>query len=61
MKKLRITLTKSVIGQHYNIKRTAQALGLTRTNAVIEQLDTPTIRGMVFKVKHLVTVEEVEA
>ncbi len=57
---LRITLTKSPIGYSERQKRTVRALGLRRMNQTVEQADTPVIRGMVAKVQHLVTVEEVE-
>ena len=60
-KVLRITLTKSPIGYSVRQKRTVRALGLRRMHQTVEQSDTPVIRGMVGKVKHLVTVEEVEA
>jgi large subunit ribosomal protein L30 len=59
-KLLRVTLTKSPIGQSYKQKRTVQALGLRRMHQAVEQRDTPTIRGMIAKVEHLVTVEEIE-
>jgi large subunit ribosomal protein L30 len=57
---LRITLTKSPIGYSYRQKRTVQALGLRRMHQTVEQKDTPVVRGMIAKVKHLVTVEEVD-
>jgi len=56
---LRITLVRSPIGYSFMQKRTVRALGLRRMHQVVEQQDTPVIRGMVFKVKHLVAVEEV--
>jgi large subunit ribosomal protein L30 len=59
-KSLRITLTKSPIGYSERQKRTVRALGLRRMNQAVEQADTAVIRGMVAKVRHLVTVEEVE-
>jgi large subunit ribosomal protein L30 len=58
-KKLRITQIKSGIGFPKDQKATVRALGLKRMNHTVEQSDTPVIRGMVFKVKHLVRVEEV--
>jgi large subunit ribosomal protein L30 len=58
-KKLRITQVKSGIGFPKDQKATVRALGLKRMNDTVEQADTPVIRGMVFKVKHLVRVEEV--
>lgn len=56
---LRITLVRSPIGCSFMQKRTVRALGLRRMHQVVEQQDTPVIQGMVFKVKHLVAVEEV--
>jgi large subunit ribosomal protein L30 len=60
MKTLRITLTKSPIGYSRRQKRTIRALGLRRMHQTVEKKDSPTIRGMVEKVGHLVDVEEVE-
>ena len=59
MARLRITWKKSAIGYHRDQKATIRALGLRRLNHSVEHDDTPAIRGMAFKVKHLVTVEEV--
>jgi large subunit ribosomal protein L30 len=56
--RLRITLTKSPIGHRREQKRTVRALGLRRMHQTVELGDTPTIRGMVNKVSHLVSVEE---
>jgi len=56
--KLRITLVRSPIGYAEDQKRTVRALGLRRMHQTVEQKDTPVIRGMVSKVKHLVKVEE---
>lgn len=58
-KMLRITQVKSAIGFPKDQKATVRALGLKRMNDTVEQADTPVIRGMVFKVKHLVRVDEV--
>ena len=60
MSPLRITQTKSVIGTKENHKRTVRALGLKRIRDFRVHEDTPQIRGMVHKVRHLVEVEEVE-
>jgi large subunit ribosomal protein L30 len=57
-KKLRITQVRSAIGLPSDQRRTVRALGIKRMNDTVEQADTPTIRGMIFKVKHLVKVEE---
>lgn len=59
MGKLRITYKKSAIGYSYMQKDTIRSLGLKKLNSVTFHDDTPSIRGMVFKVRHLVTVEEV--
>ena len=60
MTKLRITWTKSAIGYAERQKATIRALGLKRLRHSVEHADTPSIRGMAHKVRHLVTVEEVE-
>lgn len=57
-KKLRITLVRSVIGYSKTHKATAQALGLRRLNQTVEQLDTPSLRGMLAKINHLIRIEE---
>jgi len=59
-KVLRITLVKSPIGYSERQKRTVWALGLRRMNQTVEQVESPVIRGMIARVQHLVTVEEVE-
>jgi large subunit ribosomal protein L30 len=59
-KLLRVTLTKSPIGYSAKQKQTVQALGLRKMNQSVEQKDTPVIRGMIAKVEHLVTVEEIK-
>jgi large subunit ribosomal protein L30 len=60
MGKLRVTYVKSAIGYNQDQKRTLQALGLKKLHHSVELPDTPSIRGMVFKVEHLVSLEEVE-
>lgn len=59
-RKLRIIYSKSSIGYNKKQQGTIRALGLKKLNQVVEHEDTPVIRGMVDKVSHLVTVEEVE-
>ena len=59
MATLKITLVKSTIGALADQKATIKALGLHKTNSVVEQPDNACTRGMLFKVKHLVKVEEV--
>ena len=57
-KRLKITQIKSGIGFPVDQKRTVRALGLKRMHDTVEQADSPAVRGMIFKVKHLVKVEE---
>jgi large subunit ribosomal protein L30 len=58
--KLRITLSKSPIGYPVRQKRTVRALGLRRMHQTVELGNSPTVRGMIEKVRHLVTVEEID-
>jgi len=58
MKKIRITQVKSGIDRSERQKQTLIALGLRKMNATKEVEATPQILGMVFKVSHLVKVEE---
>jgi large subunit ribosomal protein L30 len=55
--KLSIRLVKSGIGYNEDQKRTLKALGLRRLNQTVVKSDTASIRGMINKVRHLVTVE----
>lgn len=57
---LRIKLVKSAIGNTKRNRAIVQALGLRRTQQIVEHDDVPAIRGMVHKVKHLLLVETVE-
>jgi len=54
---LKITQTKSITDQTVRQKRTIEALGLGRPNYSVVKKDTPQIRGMIEKVKHLVKIE----
>ena len=58
-KKIRVTLVKSAIGFSKDQKRTVTALGLNKLNSTNELPDNQAVRGMIFKVKHLVRVEEI--
>ena len=60
MPKLRIVQRRSAIRRDENQKRTIRALGIHRMHEVVEHNDTPQIRGMIYKVRHLVEVEEVQ-
>lgn len=55
---IRVTLVKSPIGYTKDQKATVRALGLRRMNQTVEHTDTPALRGMLFKVEHLLRVEE---
>lgn len=59
MKKVRIKQVKSGIGQPERQKRTLVALGFSKMGQIVEANATPQIMGMIRKVNHLVTVEEV--
>lgn len=57
--KLKITYRKSSIGYSRDQKATVRSLGLRKLNSTVVHDDSPTVRGMIFKVKHLVSVEEI--
>lgn len=59
MAQLKITYVKSSIGYAKDQKATVRSLGLRKLHQSVMQQDTPAIRGMAFKVRHLVKVEEV--
>jgi large subunit ribosomal protein L30 len=59
MGKLRITYKKSMIGYAKDQKETIHSLGLRKLGKSVIKPDNPSIRGMIFKVQHLVEVEEV--
>ena len=58
--KLKITQTKSTIAGLKDQIATIKALGLHKIGHTVVKEDTPQIRGMIFKVKHMVKVEEIE-
>ena len=53
---LKVTLTRSIIGLSPKQEATVRALGLRRMNQAVVHQDTPTIRGMIAKVPHVLTV-----
>lgn len=57
-KKIKIKLKKSLIGSTQKQIRVAKALGLTKTNQVVEHKQTPVIMGMVNAIPHLLEVIE---
>lgn len=58
-KTLRLTQVKSAIGRKPNQGRTLRALGLHGIGSSVDQVDNESVRGMIFTVKHLITVEEI--
>jgi large subunit ribosomal protein L30 len=56
-KKIKITLVRSPIGNTERHKATIRALGLHRIGQSVELPDTPTTRGMIAKVNHLINIE----
>ena len=57
--KLRITQVRSSIGFAADQGKTLKALGLGKIRRTVEKPDNASVRGMIFKVKHLVEVEEI--
>ncbi len=57
-KKIKIQLKRSLIGCTPEQRKVAAALGLKKTHSVVEQNDTPVIKGMINKISHLVEVIE---
>ncbi len=57
--KIKITQIKSAIGYNVKQKRTLEALGIRKLNHSVVQVSNAQIEGMVYKVKHLVSVEDV--
>ena len=57
-KRLKITLVRSPIGFNRTQGKTVEGMGLRRIRHTVELLDTPATRGMIHKVRHLVTVTE---
>jgi large subunit ribosomal protein L30 len=58
MATIKVKQIKSKIGYPIDQKRTLQSLGLRKISQVVEVEDTPSIRGMIRKVHHLVTIVE---
>ena len=58
-RRLRVTQIKSGIGYDQTQKATLRTMGFRRLNQTVELADSPTVRGLVRKVSHLVRVEEV--
>jgi large subunit ribosomal protein L30 len=59
--KVLVTYTKSAIGYNLRQKNTVRALGLRKLGDSVEHSLSPAVKGMLAKVPHLVTVEEVKS
>lgn len=58
---IKVTLVRSVIGRPADQRATVATLGLRRIHQTVEVVDTPSTRGMITKVRHLVVVEDGDA
>ncbi|XOQ50675.1 MAG: 50S ribosomal protein L30 [Acidaminococcus timonensis] len=61
MAQVKVTLTRSLIGYPKDQRATVKALGLTKIRSSVVKEDSPTLRGMLHKVAHMVKVEDVQA
>ena len=57
-KKVKITQIKSAIGYRHQAKDTLKALGIKRMNGSVIKVDSPSIRGMITSINHLLKVED---
>jgi large subunit ribosomal protein L30 len=55
---LRVTLIRSTIGRPKDQGATVRSMGITKLNQTVELTDSPSVRGMITKVRHLVRVED---
>jgi len=55
---LKVTLVKSMIARPEKHRKVLRGMGLTKLNRTVELKDTPSVRGMISKVSHLVKAEE---
>ena len=60
MAQVKVTLTRSLIGYPKDQRATVKALGLTKIRSSVVKEDSPTLRGMLHKVAHMVKVEDVK-
>tara|TARA_B100000686_G_C16353436_1_gene744003 strand:- start:95 stop:283 length:189 start_codon:yes stop_codon:yes gene_type:complete len=58
--KLEIKQIKSAIGYNIKTKKTLEALGIKKINHIVVKNDSPSIRGMIYKVKHLIEIKEIK-
>ena len=55
---MKVTQTKSKNGANHSQRETLRSLGLRRIGQTVEIKDTPQVRGMLHRVRHMITVEE---
>jgi large subunit ribosomal protein L30 len=60
-KTIRITYHRSKIGFPKDQRDTLRSLGFRRLNQTLEKTDNPSVRGMLYKVRHLVRIEDAES
>ena len=60
MATVKVTLVRSVIGASERQRKVVKALGLKKTNSFVVKGDNASIRGMIDKVSHLVSVEKID-
>ena len=60
MAKVKVTLTRSLIGRPQTQRATVKAMGLRKLHSSVELPDDAAVRGQIHKVEHLVTVEEIQ-
>lgn len=60
MANVKVTLVRSVIGANERQRKVVKALGLKKTNSFVVKEDNASIRGMIDKVSHLVSVEKID-
>ncbi len=58
-KSLKITLVKSTIGEKPKTRATVETLGLRKIRQSVQRPDTPDVRGLIYRARHLLDVEEV--
>lgn len=56
---LKITLRRSLIGEKPKTRATVESLGLRKINSSVKRPDTPSVRGMIHRARHLLEVEEI--
>lgn len=61
MKQLQITLVRSLIGRTEPQRATVRSLGLRKIHQTVIREDSPSVRGMIAKVSHMVECKEIEA